>query len=98
MRKLKPQTAKLLFAPTVGLVMSAAMSFVLTAIYLGFNANFLFNWLQSFGVSFLVALPISALVVPRIQRFYAGLTEEESETHSQGGTYDTGNLKQSNKL
>lgn len=77
MRKIKLRTAKLLFAPTVGLVMSATMSFVLTAINLGFTRNFLSNWLASFGISFLVALPISAFVVPRIQKFYAGITEEE---------------------
>jgi len=77
MQKIKPRTAKLLFAPTVGLLMSATMSFVLTWINLGFNRDFLSNWLTSFGISFLVALPISALIVPRIQKFYAGITEEE---------------------
>lgn len=76
--------------------MSAAMSFVLTAINLGFNADFPTNWLRSFGVSFLVALPISALVVPRIQRFYANITEDN--TNEQGGSYDTGTLEQSNKF
>ncbi len=74
--KITQQTAKLLFAPTVGLCMSGAMSFVLTAINLGFGADFISQWLKSFGISFLVALPISALVVPRIQKFYDRITEK----------------------
>lgn len=55
--------------------MSATMSFVLTAINLGFSADFVTNWLYSFAISFLVALPISAFLVPRIQKFYAEITE-----------------------
>ena len=75
--KISPRTAKLLFAPTVGLVMSAAMSLVLTAINSGFDGSFARRWLEGFAVSFAVAVPISALVVPRIQRFYARLSADE---------------------
>lgn len=76
MKKLSPNVIKFLFAPTVGLCMSGAMSFVLTALNLGFGADFISQWLKSFGISFLVALPISALVVPRIQKFYDQITEK----------------------
>jgi hypothetical protein len=76
MKKLSPSVTKLLFAPTIGLCMSGAMSFVLTAINLGFSADFISQWLKSFGISFLVALPISAFVVPRIQKFYDRITEK----------------------
>lgn len=74
--KISEQTAKLLFAPTVGLFMSGAMSFALTWINLGFGADFIWQWLRSFGISFLVALPIAAVVVPRIQQFYDSITEK----------------------
>ncbi len=74
--KLSQKTSKYLFAPTVGLCMSGAMSFALTAINQGFGADFIGQWLKSFGISFLVALPISAFVVPRIQKFYDGITEK----------------------
>lgn len=76
MMKLSSQVTRLLFAPTVGLCMSGAMSFVLTVINQGFGADFIVQWLKSFGISFLVALPVSALVVPRIQKFYDGITEK----------------------
>ena len=59
--------------------MSGAMSFALTAINLGFGQDFVWQWLRSFGISFLVALPISAFVVPRIQKFYDGITEKNNE-------------------
>lgn len=77
--KLNERTAKFLFAPTVGLCMSGAMSFALTAINQGFGADFLWQWLRSFGISFLVALPISAFVVPQIQKFYDGITEKNND-------------------
>ncbi|MBC7796408.1 MAG: DUF2798 domain-containing protein [Pyrinomonadaceae bacterium] len=77
--KISRKTAGLLFAPTVGLFMSGAMSFVLTAINLGFGADFIWQWLRSFGISFLVALPISTLVVPQIQKFYDGITDKSDE-------------------
>lgn len=73
--KLKRQTAKFLMAPAIGLCMSCAMSFALTAINIGFNENFISAWLKSFGISFLVSVPISFLIVPRIQKFFDGITE-----------------------
>jgi hypothetical protein len=76
MKKFSPSVTKFLFAPTVGLCMSGAMSFVLTALNQGFGADFIYQWLKSFGISFLVALPISAFVVPRIQKFYDRITEK----------------------
>jgi hypothetical protein len=78
--KLSPRTAKFLFAPTVALCMSAMMSFALTIINQGINANFIFKWLTSFGISFAVAVPISWFVVPRIQRFFDGMTEKPEAT------------------
>lgn len=82
MRKIKPQTAKFLFAPTVGLFMSETITFALTAINFGFSDWFVTNWLKSFAISFLVALPISAFLVPRIQKFYAGITENTADSKS----------------
>lgn len=80
--KLSQSTAKILFAPAVGLVMSGAMSFTLTIINQGFGDEFLYKWLSSFGISFVVALPISAVVVPQIQKFFEGITEKAAETEN----------------
>lgn len=74
--KLSRRAAGLLFAPTVALFMSGAMSFALTAINRGFGGDFIQQWLRAFGVSFLIAVPFAAFVVPRIQKFYEGITEK----------------------
>ncbi|MDQ3712892.1 MAG: DUF2798 domain-containing protein [Acidobacteriota bacterium] len=50
--KLSQRTAKFLFAPTVALFMSGTMSFVLTVINRGIDANFISRWLTGFGISF----------------------------------------------
>jgi len=74
--KLSRRTAGFLFAPTVALFMSGAMSFALTAINRGFSEDFICEWLRAFGISFVVAVPISAFAVPRIQKFYDRITEK----------------------
>jgi len=74
--KLSQKTAKFLFAPTVVLFMSGTMSFVLTAINQGFNANFISKWLTGFGISFFVALPMAMLAIPLIQTFFDRITEK----------------------
>jgi Protein of unknown function (DUF2798) len=78
--KLSPRTAKFLFAPTVALCMSAMMSFALTIINQGINANFIFKWLTSFGISFFVALPLAMLAIPLIQKFFDRFTEKPDTT------------------
>ncbi len=74
--KLSQRTAKFLFAPTVALCMSGMMSFALTVINQGIDANFISKWLTSFAISFVVAVPISCFAVPRIQKFFDGITEK----------------------
>ena len=74
--KLSQRTAKFLFAPTVVLFMSGTMSFVLTAINQGINADFIWKWLTGFGISFVIALPMAMLAIPQIQKFFDGITEQ----------------------
>lgn len=76
--KFSQRTAKFLFPPTVALCMSGMMSFVLTVINQGIGANFMSKWLVSFGISFVVAVPISMFIVPRIQKFYERNTEKSA--------------------
>lgn len=74
--KLSRRAAKFLFAPTVALFMSGAMSFALTVIRQGIGEDFIYKWLISFGISFIVAVPIAWFVVPRVQKFYDRITEK----------------------
>ena len=70
--KLSQRTAKFLFPPTVALFMSGTMSFALTIINQGIDANFISKWLTGF----VVAVPISMFVVPLIQKFYDRITDK----------------------
>lgn len=81
--KLSQRTTKLLFAPTVALLMSGMMSFALTVINQGIDANFISKWLTSFGISFVIAVPIAAFVVPRIQTFFDGITEKPAAARAE---------------
>ncbi len=77
--KLNPKTAKFLFAPTVVLFMSGTMSFVLTAINQGIDANFISKWLTGFGISFFIALPMAMIAIPLIQKFFDRITKKPAE-------------------
>ena len=89
--KISARTANLLFAPAVGLCMSLVMSFALTWINLGISSPaFLTQWLQSFGISFLVAVPIAWLVVPRIRSLLDSMTEEPNPPENQPAETSSG--------
>jgi len=57
----------LIFAACMDFVMAFVMSFFMTWINIGFIPNFLVIWLKSFGLSFVVAYPFAAGVVPPIR-------------------------------
>ena len=58
----------LIFSTVVAVLMSLFMSFVLTAINIGFPAYFIAAWLKSLGIAVLVALPVSVLLIPLVRR------------------------------
>jgi hypothetical protein len=59
--------AQLAFVPLMVAIMSAVISFVLTAWNLGLTADFPAIWLQNWGAAALVALPTAWFVVPRLK-------------------------------
>ena len=52
-----------------GLVTSTSMTFIGLAVNYGFHPDFVARWLQSAGLSYIVAVPLLMIVVPPIQRF-----------------------------
>lgn len=56
--------------------MSGTMSFAMTAPNRGFDGGFIHQWLRAFGIGFIVAAPLAALAVPRIQKFFDRVTEK----------------------
>ena len=60
---------KLAFAVLMGIVTTGTISFVLVSVNIGYGARFLFIWMRSWGIAYLVALPMVLFVAPRIDRF-----------------------------
>ncbi|MEM8860884.1 MAG: DUF2798 domain-containing protein [Chloroflexota bacterium] len=57
-----------LFATVMAALMSIVMSFALTAINVGFSADFLLIWLRACGLAFVVAVPVALAAGPIANR------------------------------
>ncbi len=68
MKKISRKYFNLIFSTLVAVLMSLFMSFVLTAINIGFPSFFIGAWLTSLGIGFAVALPVSLIVIPLVHR------------------------------
>ncbi len=55
----------------MALMMSGVMSFVNTAVHIGFAPDFPLRWMKSYGVGFVIAVPVIYLVAP-VARKWAG--------------------------
>ena len=69
----------LVFSFSVAILMSFLMSFCLTAINIGFPVHFFPAWLRSWGIGFLVAFPVSLLIIPAIRRFLERFFDKPGE-------------------
>ena len=58
----------LIFSALICIVMALIMSFVVLAMNVGFVNDFFIRWIKSIGVEFLVALPLSMIIIPLIQK------------------------------
>ena len=58
----------LIFSTVIAILMTFFMSFALTAVNIGFPSYFIEAWLKSFGLGFVVALPVSLLVIPFVRK------------------------------
>jgi len=64
--------AKIVFALLMGIVTTGIISFTLISVNVGFIDKFFKIWLRSWGIAYLVVIPIILIVGPRIQ----GLVEK----------------------
>jgi Protein of unknown function (DUF2798) len=64
----------LLIAFFASLGMSCLMSFAMLLLNLGLVSNFLWVWLQAWGVGLLVGFPAATVVVPLAQKLAVFLT------------------------
>lgn len=54
----------LVFSLVMGLLMISLMTFVITAVNIGFPADFLAHWGKAFVVAYLVGVPVIFFIAP----------------------------------
>lgn len=74
---LTPRQAQFAFVPLMVTVMSAVISFTMTAVHHGLVAGLLETWLVNWALAFVVALPVAWVTVPSVRALLARLTRTE---------------------
>lgn len=77
---------RMLSSLIMGTLMSAVMSFSLTAFAVGFSPEFVEVWLPQFARAWLIAVPLVLLLTPFIQRVVLLLVPDRP--HSSEHPYD----------
>ena len=68
---------KIAFAMIMGSVTTCIISFTLIAVNVGFIDRFLFVWLKSWAVSYLLAIPAILILSPKVQVLVSYLSREK---------------------
>lgn len=69
---------KLFFAMLMAVVTTGIISFTLLTINLGWIKDFVWIWMRSWAISYLIALPLILLLSPKVQRLAAYLGGQPS--------------------
>ena len=64
---------RIAFALLMGIVTTGAISFVLIYLNVGFGSTFVKAWLNSWGLGYLLVIPIMLVIGPKLQRLIARL-------------------------
>ena len=59
-----PKKFHLVFSFIMGAMMISIMTFVVTLVNIGWGANFLGAWMKSFGIAYVVGVPVIFFVAP----------------------------------
>ena len=70
---------KILFALLMGVVTTGIISFTLISINIGFGENFLGTWLRSWGIAYMVCIPILLIIGAQIQKLVEGIIPIENK-------------------
>jgi predicted membrane channel-forming protein YqfA (hemolysin III family) len=75
MSKLPKARFHLVFSLMMGAMMISLMTFVITAVNVGFGADFLWPWLKAFAVAYVVGVPVIYFLAPVARRLTGRLVE-----------------------
>ncbi|MFC5576844.1 DUF2798 domain-containing protein [Lysobacter niabensis] len=81
---LTPRQAQFAFIPSMVTVMSATISFAMSAFHHGFQAGLVQVWLANWGLAFLVALPVAWVAVPTVRAVLARMSQAPSRVPARG--------------
>ncbi|HEU0307072.1 MAG TPA: DUF2798 domain-containing protein [Lysobacter sp.] len=81
---LSPRQAQIAFIPSMVTVMSATISFAMSAFHHGFQSGLLQVWLNNWGLAFAVALPVAWVAVPALRAVLARLTRAPAPPNVRG--------------
>ena len=62
---------KIAFALIMGVITTGIISFTLISINIGFTGRFLYIWLKSWGMAYVVVIPAILIIAPQIERLVA---------------------------
>jgi hypothetical protein len=68
---------RLVFAFTMGLFATCIISFVLVAVNLGFGPKFMFVWLRSWLIAYVIVIPLFLFVAPLVQLLISRWLKEQ---------------------
>lgn len=69
---------KIFFAVLMAVVTTGIISFTLLSLNLGWIQGFVWIWMKSWAIAYLVALPLILILSPTVQRLAAYLSREPS--------------------
>lgn len=67
---------RFVFAIIMGLIATCIISFTLVAVNLGFTNRFLLVWLRSWGIAYLVVIPLLLFLAPQVHRLVNRMMDE----------------------
>ncbi|ODU98228.1 MAG: hypothetical protein ABT20_18255 [Rubrivivax sp. SCN 70-15] len=63
----------LVFSLVTGAMMIILMTFVITAVNVGFSPDFIRTWMKAFAIAYLVGVPVIFFLAPVARKLTAGL-------------------------
>jgi hypothetical protein len=73
---------RIAFALLMGIVTTGAISFALIYLNVGFGSTFVKAWLSSWGLGYVLVIPIMLVIGPKLQRLIARLFTAATDTGS----------------
>lgn len=69
---------KVVFALMMGIITTGIVSFTLIGVNRGYGPGFVWSWLKSWSIAYVVVLPVILTVSPLVQRVASTLCKERT--------------------